>query len=133
SAARLAPDVCGVPTLIVARTDTEGETLLTADIQQRDTHFITRQRTPEGFYRVRGGVEPCIERARAYAPYADMLWMETKTPDLDEARAFAEGVRSKFPRKPLMYNCSPSFNWRKKLSDAEIGKFNRSLAEMGYK
>jgi isocitrate lyase len=133
SAARLAADVCNVPTLIVARTDAEAATLLTADIDPRDAPFITGERTSEGFYRVKGGVEPCIERAKAYAPYADMLWMETKTPDVDEARAFADGVHSKFPGKPLMYNCSPSFNWRKKLSDAQIARFNRDLAEMGYK
>jgi isocitrate lyase len=132
SAARLAADVCGVPTLIVARTDAESATLLTADIDPRDVPFLTGERTVEGFYRVRPGVEPCIERARAYAPYADMLWMETKTPDLDDARAFADGVHAKFPGKPLMYNCSPSFNWRKHLSETQISRFSRELAAMGY-
>jgi isocitrate lyase len=133
SAARLAADVCNVPTLIVARTDAEAATLLTSDIDARDVPFCTGERTLEGFNIVTGGVDPCIERARAYAPYADMLWMETKHPDVDEARAFAEGVHAKFPGKPLMYNCSPSFNWKKHLSDEQIGRFNRDLASMGYK
>ena len=133
SAARLGADVCGVPTLIVARTDAESANLLTADIDPRDSQFLTGERTVEGFYRVKDGIEPCIERGRAYAPYADMLWMETKTPDVDEARRFADGVHVKFPGKPLMYNCSPSFNWKKKLSDAGIARFHRELAGMGYK
>ena len=133
SAARLAADVCGVPTLIVARTDAESANLLTADIDPRDTPYITGERTTEGFYRVKDGIEPCITRACAYAPYADMLWMETKTPDIDDARAFAEGVHAKFPDKPLMYNFSPSFNWKKKLSDQQIARFNRDLADLGYK
>ncbi len=133
TAARLAADVCDVPTIIVARTDAEAATLLTSDIDGRDQAFCTGERTPEGFHIVKGGVEPCIERARAYAPYADLLWMETKTPDIDEARAFAEGVHAKFPGKPLMYNCSPSFNWRKALTDADIAKFNQELAALGYR
>jgi isocitrate lyase len=133
SAARLAADVCGVPTLIVARTDAEAATLLTADIDPRDAQFLTGERTSEGFYRVKDGIEPCITRGQAYAPYADMIWMETKHPDIDEARQFAEGVHAKFPGKPLMYNCSPSFNWKKHLSDQQIARFSHDLAEMGYK
>ena len=133
TAARLAADVCGVPTLIVARTDAEAATLLTSDVDPRDQPFLTGERTPEGFYKVRNGIEPCIARGLAYAPYADLVWMETKKPDLDEARHFAEGIRSKFPGKPLAYNCSPSFNWRKHLSDKDIERFQDALGEMGYK
>jgi isocitrate lyase len=133
SAARLAADVCGVPTLIVARTDADSADLLTSDIDPRDAKFLTGERTTEGFYRVKDGIDPCIERGRAYAPYADMLWMETGHPDIDQARQFAEGVHAKFPGKPLMYNCSPSFNWKKHLSDQQIGRFNRDLAELGFK
>ena len=133
SAARLAADVSGASTIIVARTDAESANLLTSDIDPRDVPFLTGERTVEGFYHVKDGVEPCIARGIAYAPYADLLWMETKTPDIDDARSFAEGVHAKFPGKPLMYNCSPSFNWKKHLSDAQIQRFNRDLAELGYK
>jgi len=133
SAARLAADVCDASTLIVARTDAESADLLTSDIDPRDQQFCTGERTIEGFFRVKDGIEPCIARGIAYAPYADLLWMETKTPDIDDARAFAEGVHAKFPGKPLMYNCSPSFNWKKHLSDTQIQRFNRDLAELGFK
>jgi isocitrate lyase len=133
SAARLAADVCGVPSVIVARTDAESASLLTSDIDARDQQFCTGERTSEGFFRVKDGLDPCIARGQAYAPYADLIWMETKTPDIDDARTFAEGVHAKFPGKPLMYNCSPSFNWKKKLDDAQIARFNRDLAELGYK
>ncbi|MFA5860292.1 MAG: isocitrate lyase [Candidatus Thermoplasmatota archaeon] len=133
SAARLAADVCNVPTLIVARTDAESASLITADIDPRDTQYLTGERTSEGFYRVKDGIDPCITRGQAYAPYADLIWMETKTPDIDDARIFAQGIHSKFPGKPLMYNCSPSFNWKKKLSDQQIARFNDDLAELGYK
>jgi isocitrate lyase len=133
SAARLAADVCGVPTLIVARTDAESADLLTADIDPRDAQYLTGERTTEGFYRVRDGIEPCITRGVAYAPYSDMIWMETKHPGIDEARQFAEGIHAKFPGKPLMYNCSPSFNWKKHLNDTQIARFNNDLADLGYK
>jgi isocitrate lyase len=133
TAARLAADVCGVPTLIVARTDSLGATLLTSDIDPRDRSFCTGERTAEGYFRVKAGMESSIARGLAYAPYADLLWVETSKPDMDEARAFADAIHQKFPGKPLMYNCSPSFNWRKNLGDAEIARFNRELAAMGYK
>jgi isocitrate lyase len=133
NAARLAADVCGVPTLIVARTDAQSATLLTSDIDERDQRFVTGERTAEGFYRVRGGIEACIARGLAYAPYSDLLWMETSTPDLDIAREFAEAIRSKYPDQMLAYNCSPSFNWRAHLDEGTIEKFQRELAEMGYK
>ncbi|MBZ5501681.1 MAG: isocitrate lyase [Acidobacteriia bacterium] len=132
-AARLAADVMGVPTLIMARTDADSATLLTSDIDSRDRQFISGERTSEGFFRVRGGVESAIARAVAYAPYADLLWCETSKPDIKEAREFAEGVHAKFPGKILAYNCSPSFNWRKNLDDATIAKFQRELGAMGYK
>jgi len=132
-AARLAADVMGVPTLIVARTDADSAKLLTSDIDPRDHEFLTGERTSEGFFRVTGGVKPAIARAIAYAPYADLLWCETSHPDLGEAREFAEGVHEKFPGKMLAYNCSPSFNWKKHLDDATIAKFQRELAAMGYK
>ena len=132
-AARLAADVEGVPSIIIARTDADSARLLPADIDERDRPFITGERTPEGFYQIKGGVEMAIARARAYAPYADLLWCETSTPDLAEAKQFAEGVRSQHPDKLLAYNCSPSFNWKKNLDDATIAKFQRELGAMGYK
>ena len=132
-AARLAADVMGVPTVIIARTDAESATLLTNNSDPRDAEFITGQRTPEGFHRVRGGTKAAIARGISYAPYADLIWCETSTPDLKEAREFAEGVHAKFPGKMLAYNCSPSFNWRKNLDDATIASFQRELAALGYK
>ncbi|MBK6915821.1 MAG: isocitrate lyase [Deltaproteobacteria bacterium] len=132
-AARLAADVEGVPTLLIARTDADSARLLTADLDERDKPFITGERTPEGFHQIKGGVEMAIARAKAYAPYADLLWCETSTPDLHEAKQFAEGVREAFPGKMLAYNCSPSFNWKAKLDDATIAKFQRELGAMGYK
>jgi len=132
-AARLAADVMGVPTLIMARTDADSATLLTSDIDPRDRQFISGERTSEGFFRVRGGVESAVARAVAYAPYADLLWCETSRPDIKEAREFADGVHAKYPGKLLAYNCSPSFNWRKNLDDATIAKFQRELGAMGYK
>ena len=132
-AARLAADVCGVPTLVVARTDSLGAQLLTSDADPRDQPFLTGERTSEGFFRIRCGMEIAVARACAYAPYADLIWCETSHPDLDEARQFAEGVHAKFPGKLLAYNCSPSFNWKKHLDDATIAKFQRELGAMGYK
>ncbi len=133
-AARLAADVCDVPTLIVARTDADSAKLLLSDVDLRDREFIIPgERTAEGFYRVRGGLEYAIARGLAYAPYADLLWCETSTPDLAEARTFAEAIRAKFPNKLLAYNCSPSFNWKKHLDDAAIARFQRELGAMGYK
>ncbi len=133
NAARLAADVCGVPSLIIARTDAQSATLLTSDVDERDRRFVTGQRTAEGFYRVRGGIEACIARGRAYAPYADLLWMETSTPDLEVAREFADGIHDVYPDQLLAYNCSPSFNWRANLDDGQIAKFQRELGAMGYK
>ena len=132
-AARLAADIAGVPTLLVARTDAESAKLITSDVDERDRPFITGERTKEGFYRVRNGLEPCIARAKAYAPYSDLIWMETGTPDLELAAKFAEGVKSEFPDQMLAYNCSPSFNWRKHLDDATIAKFQKELGAMGFK
>ncbi len=133
-AARLAADVMGVPTLVVARTDAEAAKLLTSDIDERDRPFvIPGDRTPEGFFHVTNGIDPCIARAIAYAPYADLIWCETSTPDLGQARKFAEAVRRQYPDKMLAYNCSPSFNWKKKLDDATIAMFQRELGAMGYK
>ncbi|GAA2174807.1 isocitrate lyase [Arthrobacter parietis] len=132
NAARLAADVAGVPSVIVARTDAEAATLLTSDVDERDRPFLTGGRTPEGFYEVRNGIDPCIARARAYAPYADLIWMETGTPDLELARRFAESVKTEFPDQMLAYNCSPSFNWRKHLDDTTIAKFQRELGAMGF-
>jgi isocitrate lyase len=132
-AARLAADVMGVPTLIMARTDADSAYLLTSDIDPRDREFLTRERTIEGFFGIRGGIESAIARAIAYAPYADLLWCETSHPDLDEARQFAEAVHAKYPGKMLAYNCSPSFNWKKNLSDEVIARFQTELASMGYK
>ena len=132
-AARLAADVAGIPTLIVARTDANAADLLTSDFDPNDKPFITGERTAEGFYRVKPGIEQAISRGLAYAPYADLLWCETAKPDLDEARQFAEAVHAKYPGKLLAYNCSPSFNWRRNLDDDTIAKFQRELAAMGYK
>ncbi|WP_026929759.1 isocitrate lyase [Glycomyces tenuis] len=132
NAARLAADVEGVPTLIIARTDAEAATLLTSDVDERDAPFLTGERTAEGYYRVRGGLEPCTARAKAYAPYADLLWMETGTPDLEAARAFAEAVKAEHPEQMLAYNCSPSFNWKRHLDDDTIAKFQRELGSMGF-
>ncbi len=133
-AARLAADVMGVPTLIVARTDAEAAKLITSDIDENDKPFVLKQeRTNEGFYHVRNGMEPCIARAIAYAPYCDLIWMETSTPDLGQAKKFADAVHKAHPGKMLAYNCSPSFNWKKKLDDATIAKFQRELGAMGYK
>jgi isocitrate/methylisocitrate lyase len=131
--ARLAADVLDVPTVLVARTDALSATLLTSDVDERDLEFTTGERTPEGFFHITPGIEAPIARALAYAPYADVLWCETSTPDLDEAAAFAEAVHAQFPGKLLAYNCSPSFNWRKHLDDRTIASFQRELAEMGYK
>jgi isocitrate lyase len=132
-AARLAADVMGVPTVIVARTDADSANLLTTDIDPRDHEFITGQRTSEGFYQIRGGLKSAIARGISYAPYADLLWCETSKPHLGEAREFAEAIHAKFPGKMLAYNCSPSFNWRKNLDDATIAKFQKELGAMGYK
>ena len=132
-AARLAADVLDVPTIIVARTDADSAKLLTSDVDERDREFLTGERTAEGFYRIRGGLSCAIARALAYAPYADLLWCETSTPDLREAREFAEAVHARFPGKMLAYNCSPSFNWKAKLDPATIAKFQRELAAMGYR
>ncbi|MET9066442.1 isocitrate lyase [Streptosporangium sandarakinum] len=133
NAARLAADVCGVPSLIIARTDAQAATLLTTDVDPRDQVFTTGERTAEGFYRVRNGVDACVARGLAYAPYADLLWMETSTPDLDVAREFAEAIKARYPDQMLAYNCSPSFNWKKHLDDSTIAKFQRELGHMGYK
>jgi isocitrate lyase len=132
-AARLASDVMGVPTLIMARTDADSAALLTSDIDPRDREFLTGERTAEGFFGIRAGLGAAIARAVAYAPYADLLWCETSKPDLREAKEFAESVHRMFPGKLLAYNCSPSFNWRKHLSDSAIANFQRELAAMGYK
>ena len=132
-AARLAADVCDVPTLLIARTDANSAKLLTSDVDERDREFITGDRTAEGFFRITGGLDCAIARAKAYAPYADMIWCETSTPCLDEARRFAEEVKAEFPDQLLAYNCSPSFNWKAKLDDATIAKFQRELGAMGYK
>ncbi|QWD30718.1 isocitrate lyase [Polynucleobacter paneuropaeus] len=131
--ARLAADVMGVPTIILARTDAEAADLLTSDYDENDKPFLTGERTPEGFYKTRKGLDQAISRGLAYAAYADMVWCETGTPDLDFARKFAEAIRAKFPGKMLAYNCSPSFNWKKNLDDATIAKFQRELGAMGYK
>jgi len=136
TAARLAADVMGVPTVIIARTDADSANLITSDIDPYDHDYIevTKERTPEGFhYLCRTGLERAIARGLAYAPYADVLWMETSTPDLEQARLFAEAIHAKFPGKLLAYNCSPSFNWKKNLDEATIAKFQKSLGEMGYK
>ncbi|MGH3408421.1 MAG: isocitrate lyase [Streptosporangiaceae bacterium] len=132
NAARLAADVCGVPSLVVARTDAQAATLITSDIDERDQRFVTGERTAEGFYRIRNGIEPCIARGLAYAPHAELLWMETSKPDLDVAREFAEAIKAVYPDQMLAYNCSPSFNWRAHLDEGTIEKFQRELGEMGY-
>jgi isocitrate lyase len=132
-AARLAADVCGTSTVIVARTDAHAAALLTSDIDERDREFVTGDRTPEGFFVIRKGIKSAIARALAYAPYADVVWCETSTPDMEEAREFAEAVHAKFPGKLLAYNCSPSFNWKAHLSDAQIERFQEELGAMGYK
>jgi isocitrate lyase len=132
-AARLAADVAGVPTLILARTDANAADLLTSDVDPNDQPFCTGERTAEGFYRVNAGIDQAISRGLAYAPYADLLWCETAKPDLEEARKFAEAIHAKYPGKLLAYNCSPSFNWKRNLDDATIAKFQRELAAMGYK
>jgi isocitrate lyase len=132
-AARLAADVCDVPTVLIARTDANAASLLTSDVDERDKPFLTGGRTMEGFYRVRAGLDQAIARAVAYAPYVDLLWCETSEPNLSEAKRFAEGVHQHHPGKLLAYNCSPSFNWRKKLDDPAIARFQRELAAMGYK
>ncbi len=133
NAARLAADVLGVLTLVIARTDARAATLITSDVDERDRPFLTGERTAEGFYRVRNGMPAGIARGLAYAPYSDLLWMETSTPDLAEAREFAEAIKHEYPDQMLAYNCSPSFNWRKHLDDGTIAKFQRELGEMGYK
>jgi len=132
-AARLAADVCGVPTLLVARTDAEAADLLTSDIDANDAPFCTGERTAEGFYKTRNGLDQAISRGLAYAPYADLVWCETGKPDLNFARQFAEAIHKKYPGKLLAYNCSPSFNWKKNLDDATIARFQREIAAYGYK
>ena len=133
NAARLASDVANVPSLIIARTDAEAATLITSDVDERDRPFITGERTAEGFYNVKNGIEPCIARAKAYAPFADLIWMETGTPDLEYAKQFAEAVKSEYPDQLLAYNCSPSFNWKANLDDETIAKFQKELGAMGFK
>jgi isocitrate/methylisocitrate lyase len=133
TAARLAADVCDVPSLVVARTDAHAAKLLTSDVDERDQPFVTGERTAEGFYRVRDGLESCVARGLAYAPYSDLLWMETSTPGLDEARAFAEAIKAEYPDQMLAYNCSPSFNWRAHLDEETIARFQKELAAMGYR
>ncbi|MGL6361493.1 isocitrate lyase [Aeromonas veronii] len=132
-AARLAADVCGTTTLVIARTDANAADLLTTDADPYDADFLTGERTAEGFYKVRAGIDQAIARGLAYAPYADMVWCETAKPDLDEARKFAEAIKAKFPDRILAYNCSPSFNWKKNLDDATIARFQQELSDMGYK
>lgn len=132
-AARLAADTMGVPTLIVARTDADAANLLTSDIDERDRKFITGERTPEGFFYVEAGIEQGIDRGLSYAPYADLVWLETSTPDLEEARKFAAAIHAQYPEKLLAYNCSPSFNWAAKLSVAQMETFREDIAKMGYK
>lgn len=133
NAARLAADVSNVPSVVIARTDAEAATLITSDVDERDQQFLTGERTNEGFFKVRNGIEPCIERAKAYAPYADLIWMETGTPDLELAKQFAEAVKAEYPDQMLAYNCSPSFNWKKHLDDDTIAKFQKELGAMGFK
>lgn len=133
TAARLAADVLDVQTIIIARTDAQGAELLTSDIDERDREFMTGERTTEGFFKIKSGINSAIARGLAYAPYADLVWCETSSPDLKQARQFAEAIRSEFPDKLLAYNCSPSFNWKKNLSDSEIASFQRELGAMGYK
>jgi isocitrate lyase len=131
--ARLAADVCGVPTILIARTDANGAKLLTSDCDERDREFLTGEsRTPEGFCRIKSGLETAIARGLSYAPYADMIWCETSEPSIEEARRFADAIHAKFPGKMLAYNCSPSFNWKKKLDDSAIARFQKELGSMGY-
>jgi len=132
-AARLAADVAGVPTVLIARTDADSAKLITSDVDERDRPFLTGERSPEGFFRVKSGIEPAIARAKAYAPYADLIWCETSTPDLGEAKQFAEAVLGEFPDKRLAYNCSPSFNWKRNLDEDTIARFQQELGAMGYK
>jgi len=132
NAARLAADVSGVPTIVVARTDAQSATLLTSDVDERDQRFVTGERTAEGFFKVSNGLDACVARGLAYAPYADLLWMETSTPDLTVARKFAEAIKRRYPDTMLAYNCSPSFNWKRHLDDATIARFQRELGAMGY-
>jgi isocitrate lyase len=131
--ARLAADVMGVPTVIIARTDADAANLITSDVDPADAPFLTGERTMEGFYRVRAGLDQAIARGLAYAPYADVVWCETSEPDMEEAREFAAAIHEKFPGKLLAYNCSPSFNWEKKLSEEEIARFQDEIGAMGYK
>jgi isocitrate lyase len=133
TAARLAADVMDVPSLLIARTDANGAQLLTSDIDERDREFMTGERTSEGFYHIRSGIESAIARGLAYAPYADLIWCETAKPDMEEARKFAEAIHKQYPNKLLAYNCSPSFNWKKNLGDDQIASFQKDLASMGYK
>jgi isocitrate lyase len=133
TAARFASDVMGVPTVLLARTDSEAANLITSDIDDYDKPFLTGERTSEGFYRVMNGIQQAISRGIAYAPYADLIWCETGTPDLDFARQFAEAIHKEYPNQLLAYNCSPSFNWKKNLDDSTIAKFQRELGAMGYK
>jgi isocitrate lyase len=133
AAARLAADVLDVPTLVVARTDALSATLLTSDVDERDLPFCTGERTPEGFFRIRAGLEPAIARSLAYAPYADLIWFETSTPDLGEAREFAQAIHERFPGKLMAYNCSPSFNWKRHLDDEQIAGFQEELGALGYR
>lgn len=132
-AARLAADVMGVPTILVARTDADAANLITSDIDERDRKFIYGERTSEGFYKVKNGLPQAIDRGLSYAPYADLIWCETSHPDIGEAREFAQAIKAKYPEKLLAYNCSPSFNWASKLSETEMLNFREELAEMGYK
>lgn len=132
-AARLAADVLGIPTVLLGRTDADAANLLTHDYDENDKPFLTGERTSEGFYRVKNGIEQAISRGLAYAPYADLIWCETSTPNLEEAKRFAEGIHKEFPNKLLAYNCSPSFNWKKNLDDATIAKFQKELGAMGYR
>jgi isocitrate lyase len=133
TAARLAADVLGVPTVLIARTDALSASLLTTDVDPADAEFLTGERTPEGLFRLRDGLQAAIARSLAYAPYADVLWFETSTPDLEDARLFADAIHARFPRKLLAYNCSPSFNWKRHLDDARIATFQRELGSMGYR
>ena len=133
TAARLAADVCGVPTILIARTDADAANLITSDCDDRDRPFLTGERTTEGFFRTRSGLEQAIARGLAYAPYADLLWCETSRPDIDQARRFAEAIHAEFPGKLLAYNCSPSFNWKANLDDAAMKTFREDLADLGYR
>ena len=133
TAARLAADVCGVPTVLIARTDSRGASLITSDIDPADHRFITGERTPEGFFRIRGSIDTAISRGLSYASYSDLLWFETSEPDIGEARKFSEAIHQKFPGKLLAYNCSPSFNWKLKLGASAIARFQKDLGRMGYK